>query len=111
MAPFCSLEEQSIKVHQEHSSIQSYQLLIRSIQPNPIPLRSSLVFIQPPTPNAKMPTFTVFKGNDTGFPKKSTTTKPDELKSDFVLVRVTASGVCGTGKWLTSTLLASSAKC
>ncbi len=44
-----------------------------------------------------MPTFTVFKGNDAGKPKKSTTTKPDELVGDNVLVKVTASGVCGTG--------------
>ncbi|GJN73939.1 hypothetical protein PLIIFM63780_008010 [Purpureocillium lilacinum] len=43
-----------------------------------------------------MPTFTVFKGNDAGKPKKSTTTKPDELVGDNVLVKVTASGVCGT---------------
>lgn len=43
-----------------------------------------------------MPTFTVFKGNESGDPKKSTTTKPDELTGDSVLLRVTASGVCGT---------------
>lgn len=43
-----------------------------------------------------MPTFTVFKGRADGTPIKSTTTKPDELKGDGVLVKITASGVCGT---------------
>lgn len=43
-----------------------------------------------------MPTFTVYKGSQDGFPKKSTTTRPDELEGDFVLVRITASGLCGT---------------
>ncbi|KAJ6439361.1 NADP-dependent alcohol dehydrogenase [Purpureocillium lavendulum] len=43
-----------------------------------------------------MPTFTVFKGAEDGKPKKSTTTKPDKLEGDNVLLRVTASGVCGT---------------
>ncbi|KAI1844438.1 hypothetical protein JX265_010068 [Neoarthrinium moseri] len=43
-----------------------------------------------------MPTFTVFKGSKDGLPKKSTTTKPDELTRDQVLVRVTVSGLCGT---------------
>ncbi|KAJ8133206.1 hypothetical protein O1611_g423 [Lasiodiplodia mahajangana] len=43
-----------------------------------------------------MPTFTVFKGNESGVPKKETTTKPDELTGDEVFVRITASGVCGT---------------
>ncbi|CAM1505933.1 Fc.00g115700.m01.CDS01 [Cosmosporella sp. VM-42] len=43
-----------------------------------------------------MPTFTVFKGSKDGRPVKSTTTKPDELVRDQVLVRVTASGLCGT---------------
>ncbi|KAH6654873.1 chaperonin 10-like protein [Truncatella angustata] len=43
-----------------------------------------------------MPSFTVFKGSKEGLPKKSTTTKPDELKGDQVLLRVTASGLCGT---------------
>ena len=45
-----------------------------------------------------MPTFTVFKGSKDGIPKKSTTTKPDELTGDLILLRVTASGLCGTGK-------------
>lgn len=44
-----------------------------------------------------MPTFTVFKGSADGSPKQSTTTKPDELTGDHVYVKVTASGVCGTG--------------
>ena len=44
-----------------------------------------------------MPTFTVFKGQESGIPKQSTTTKPDQLTDDNVLLRVTASGVCGTG--------------
>ncbi|KAH8651153.1 chaperonin 10-like protein [Xylariales sp. PMI_506] len=43
-----------------------------------------------------MPSFTVFKGSKDGVPKKSTTTKPDELKGDSVLVKVTMSGLCGT---------------
>lgn len=44
-----------------------------------------------------MPSFTVFKGTKDGNPKKSTTTKPDELTNDQVFLKVTASGVCGTG--------------
>ncbi|KUI61793.1 putative formaldehyde dehydrogenase AdhA [Cytospora mali] len=43
-----------------------------------------------------MPTFTVFRGDKSGAPKKSTTTKPDELTGDSVLLKVTASGLCGT---------------
>lgn len=42
-----------------------------------------------------MPTFTVFKGSEGGKIVKSQTIKPD-LKDDQVLIRVTASGVCGT---------------
>lgn len=45
-----------------------------------------------------MPSFTVFKGSKEGKPVKATTTKPDELKGDSVLIRTTASGLCGTGK-------------
>lgn len=48
-----------------------------------------------------MPSFTVFKGQKDGIPRQSTTTKPDELTGDNVYVRVTASGVCGTGKQAT----------
>lgn len=44
-----------------------------------------------------MPSFTVFKGQESGVPKQSTTAKPDQLTGDNVFVRVTASGVCGTG--------------
>lgn len=47
-----------------------------------------------------MPSFTVFKGQESGVPKQSTTTKPDQLTGDNVFVRVTASGVCGTGMYL-----------
>ncbi|ERS99011.1 NADP-dependent alcohol dehydrogenase [Sporothrix schenckii 1099-18] len=43
-----------------------------------------------------MPSFTVYKGSKEGAIKKSTTTKPDELRGDEVLLRVTASGLCGT---------------
>ncbi|RDW84201.1 NAD(P)-dependent alcohol dehydrogenase [Aspergillus mulundensis] len=43
-----------------------------------------------------MPSFTVFKGHESGNPVKSTTTKPDDLTEDYVLIRVTASGLCGT---------------
>ncbi|KAK8091456.1 GroES-like protein [Apiospora hydei] len=39
-----------------------------------------------------MPSFTVFKGQKDGIPRQSTTTKPDELTSDNVYVRITASG-------------------
>lgn len=45
-----------------------------------------------------MPSFTVFKGHESGAPKKGITTKPDELSGDEVFIRITASGVCGTGK-------------
>ena len=43
-----------------------------------------------------MPSFTVYKGSKEGTIVKSTTTKPD-LQGDQVLLRVTASGICGTG--------------
>ncbi|KAI1780556.1 GroES-like protein [Hypoxylon cercidicola] len=43
-----------------------------------------------------MPSFTVFKGQDNGQPKKTTTSHPDQLVGDKVLVKVTASGLCGT---------------
>ncbi|KAK8057029.1 hypothetical protein PG996_010966 [Apiospora saccharicola] len=49
-----------------------------------------------------MPSFTVFKGQQDGSPRKSTTTKPDQLSGDNVYLKVTASGVCGTGKQITS---------
>jgi len=45
-----------------------------------------------------MPTFTVYKGDKDGYPKKGSTTRPDELTGDLVHVKVTASGLCGTGK-------------
>jgi D-arabinose 1-dehydrogenase-like Zn-dependent alcohol dehydrogenase len=45
-----------------------------------------------------MPTFTVYKGSKDGGPKKSSTTRPDELKEDQVRIKVTASGLCGTGE-------------
>jgi D-arabinose 1-dehydrogenase-like Zn-dependent alcohol dehydrogenase len=47
-----------------------------------------------------MPSFTVYKGSKDGAPKKTTTTRPDELKGDQVYVKVTASGLCGTGELL-----------
>lgn len=43
-----------------------------------------------------MPSFTVYKGSKSGEIIKSTTTKPDELTGDQVLLKVTASGLCGT---------------
>ncbi|KAI1335085.1 GroES-like protein [Xylariaceae sp. FL0016] len=43
-----------------------------------------------------MPSFTVFKGSESGSPKKTTTTRPDQLTGDQVFVKVTASGLCGT---------------
>jgi threonine dehydrogenase-like Zn-dependent dehydrogenase len=42
-----------------------------------------------------MPKFTVYKGGKGGKVTKSETSKPD-LKGDEVLLRVTASGLCGT---------------
>jgi D-arabinose 1-dehydrogenase-like Zn-dependent alcohol dehydrogenase len=42
-----------------------------------------------------MPSFTVFKGSKEGKIVKATTNKPD-LENDQVLVKVTASGLCGT---------------
>ncbi|KAF2008163.1 GroES-like protein [Amniculicola lignicola CBS 123094] len=42
-----------------------------------------------------MPSFTTFKGSKDGSIKKSNTTRPD-LKNDQVLLRITASGLCGT---------------
>jgi D-arabinose 1-dehydrogenase-like Zn-dependent alcohol dehydrogenase len=42
-----------------------------------------------------MPSFTVYKGSESGQVVKSTTTRP-ELKGDQVLVKITASGLCGT---------------
>ncbi|KAF2634058.1 GroES-like protein [Massarina eburnea CBS 473.64] len=42
-----------------------------------------------------MPSFTVFKGSKEGKIVQSTTTKPD-LFDDQVLIKVTASGLCGT---------------
>lgn len=52
-----------------------------------------------------MPSFTVFKGAKDGAPKRSITQKPDQLVGDQVLVKVTASGVCGTGMDLIYTCL------
>ncbi|KAI0478263.1 GroES-like protein [Xylaria cf. heliscus] len=43
-----------------------------------------------------MPSFTVFKGNESGVPKQESTVKPDELSGDQVFVKITASGLCGT---------------
>ena len=45
----------------------------------------------------KMPEFTVFRGLPDGSIRKNTTKKP-ELTGDQVLLKVTASGLCGTGK-------------
>lgn len=45
-----------------------------------------------------MHSFTVFKGTQDGSIKQSETQKPD-LTGDQVLVKVTASGVCGTGEY------------
>lgn len=42
-----------------------------------------------------MPSFTVYKGSESGKVVKATTEKP-ALKGDQVLLRVTASGLCGT---------------
>ncbi|KAL4862497.1 hypothetical protein BDV12DRAFT_42813 [Aspergillus spectabilis] len=43
-----------------------------------------------------MPSFTVFKGHESGNPIQATTTKPDELTDDYVLLKIIASGLCGT---------------
>ncbi|KAB5518920.1 chaperonin 10-like protein [Coniochaeta sp. 2T2.1] len=40
--------------------------------------------------------FTVFKGSENGSPKKSTAFRPEHVVGDTVLVRITASGLCGT---------------
>jgi hypothetical protein len=40
-----------------------------------------------------MPTFTVFKGSKEGAAKEATTTRPDELQGDDVLVKITVSGL------------------
>lgn len=42
-----------------------------------------------------MPSFTVFKGSKDGI-KKAESHRP-ELSGDQILVKVTASGLCGTG--------------
>src|SRR5690348_11421026 len=42
-----------------------------------------------------MPSFTVYKGSESGKVVKATTEKP-ALKGDQVLLKVTASGLCGT---------------
>nr|OQO16088.1 hypothetical protein B0A51_16041 [Rachicladosporium sp. CCFEE 5018] len=42
-----------------------------------------------------MPSFTVYKGHESGKVVKSTTTRPN-LTRDEVLVKITASGLCGT---------------
>ncbi|TQV93287.1 NADP-dependent alcohol dehydrogenase [Cordyceps javanica] len=43
-----------------------------------------------------MLSFTVYKGSPDGTPVKSTTSKPRQLTGDQVLLKVLASGVCGT---------------
>ncbi|KAI1261294.1 GroES-like protein [Xylariaceae sp. FL1019] len=43
-----------------------------------------------------MVSFTVFKGSEKGIPVKSTTEKQDKLTGDQVLMKITASGLCGT---------------
>ncbi|KAL4926658.1 NAD(P)-dependent alcohol dehydrogenase [Aspergillus undulatus] len=43
-----------------------------------------------------MPSFTVFRGHESGNPVKAITVKPNALTEDYVLLRVTASGLCGT---------------
>lgn len=57
-----------------------------------------------------MNSFTVFRGVKDGFPKKSTTAKPDTLTGDKVYLKVTASGVCGTDLHYVSTQLRPSLK-
>lgn len=44
-----------------------------------------------------MPTFTVFKGSKDGSIKEDKTTRPD-LTGDQVYLKITASGLCGTGQ-------------
>ncbi len=46
-----------------------------------------------------MPSFTVFKGSKDGSIQQSETKKND-LTGDQVLLKVTASGLCGTGESL-----------
>lgn len=59
-----------------------------------IPFQRNKHTLQNPPP-VVMPTFTVFKGSKDGV-QKTTTTKPDQLSGDQVLLKVTASGLCGT---------------
>lgn len=54
----------------------------------------------PKNPLFNMPSFTVFKGSKDGVVRAGTTTKPDQLVGDQVLLKVTASGLCGTGMLL-----------
>lgn len=44
----------------------------------------------------EMPTITAYKGSKDGIPKQTKITKPDTLEEDYVLLEVTASGLCGT---------------
>lgn len=66
-------------------------------RPHRNPIAPDTLPIEPPHRHitAKMPTFTVFKGSSGGQIVQSQTTKPD-LTSDQVLIKVTASGLCGT---------------
>jgi threonine dehydrogenase-like Zn-dependent dehydrogenase len=43
-----------------------------------------------------MSSYTVFKGAQNDYPKESTLSLPDALTGDNVLLKVTASGLCGT---------------
>lgn len=54
-----------------------------------------------------MPSFTVFKGSKSGAPTKSTTKKPDQLEGDMVQLKVTVSGLCGTGEYPSDALITS----
>jgi threonine dehydrogenase-like Zn-dependent dehydrogenase len=47
-----------------------------------------------------MPSFKVFKGTKEGKAVEGSTTKPDQLEGDQVLLKVTASGICGTGEFV-----------
>ncbi|OTB01198.1 hypothetical protein M426DRAFT_323707 [Hypoxylon sp. CI-4A] len=43
-----------------------------------------------------MTSFTVYRGSKAGVAVKSSATKPEQLTGDKVLIRITASGLCGT---------------
>lgn len=83
---------------QKDVSARGYISVQHFLRAGHIPSLTSCISFDYNTKNTAMPSFTVYKGSQDGSIKQSTTTKPDELTGDNVLVRVTASGLCGTGQ-------------